>query len=178
MLSNDPALIYTIGHSTHSIEEFLTMLKNFHVQTLVDVRALPGSRKFPQFDQDSLKESLEHNGIQYVYLKDLGGRRKVHKDSKNTLWHNASFRAYADYMQSESFQQAVEQLEQIALKSTTAIMCAEALWYRCHRSMIADYLKAKGWKVLHIMSKTKAQEHPYTSPAIIVGDKVIYTPEH
>ncbi|MHC5310028.1 DUF488 domain-containing protein [Myroides sp. LJL116] len=178
MLSNDPALIYTIGHSTHSIEEFLTMLKNFHVQTLVDVRALPGSRKFPQFDQDSLKESLEHNGMEYVYLKDLGGRRKVHKDSKNTLWHNASFRAYADYMQSESFLQAMEQLEQIALKSTTAIMCAEALWYRCHRSMIADYLKAKGWMVLHIMSKTKAQEHPYTSPAIIVGDKVIYTPEH
>ncbi|WP_343669287.1 DUF488 domain-containing protein [Chitinophaga sp.] len=167
--------IYTIGHSTHSIEDFLLMLESFGIKTVVDIRSLPGSRKFPQFDQDNLQKSLEEKGIQYLYFPDLGGRRKVKKDSRNNRWRNESFRGYADYMETENFKNAIEKLEQIALQKPTAYMCAEAVWWRCHRSMVSDYLKAKGWTVYHIMAKGKAEEHPYTSAAKIVDGNVCYT---
>ena len=172
------AVIYTIGHSTHSIEVFLSMLQSFDIKTIVDIRRFPGSRKFPQFDQESLKTSLEEVEIQYIHLVDLGGRRKANKDSKNTSWNNESFRGYADYMETEAFEKAIEQLEHIALKQTTAYMCSEAVWWRCHRSMVSDYLKAKGWNVLHIMNIAKAQEHKYTAPARIVDGKVFYSDEN
>lgn len=167
-------IIYTIGHSTHSFNDFLTMLQSFGIKTLVDIRSLPGSRKFPQFDKEKLKSALEENGIAYIYLKELGGRRKMKKDSTNIRWKNTSFRGYADYMETEEFAQGIEALESIALKSSTAYMCAEAVWWRCHRSMVSDYLKAKGWTVLHIMAKDKSDEHPYTSPAIVIGNRVFY----
>lgn len=166
--------IYTIGHSTHSWAEFLEMLKSFDVKTLVDVRSLPGSTKFPQFNQDALIDSLTAAGITYHHFTDLGGRRKVRKDSKNTTWRNTSFRAYADYMETEDFENAADHLAELALESTTAYMCAEAVWWRCHRAMISDYLKAKGWIVLHIINAGKAQEHPYTSPAKIVNGEISY----
>ncbi len=169
--------IYTIGHSTHSIEEFLSMLQVYDIKLLADIRSLPGSRKFPQFNQDELKASLEEVGIQYVHLTDLGGRRKKNKDSKNNRWNNDSFKGYADYMETENFQNAVENLEELALQQPLVYMCSEAVWWRCHRSMVSDYLKAKGWQVLHIMGLNKVQEHPYTSPAIIIGDKVCYSDE-
>lgn len=166
--------IYTIGHSTHTLDEFLAMLRSFGIKTLADIRGLPGSRKFPQFDKEKLEVSLEENGIRYLHMKNLGGRRKVHKNSKNTRWRNASFRGYADYMETEEFVQGVEALEVIALESPTVYMCAEAVWWRCHRAMVSDYLKAKGWTVLHIMGVNKAEEHSYTSPACVTGDRVSY----
>ncbi|KIA88768.1 DUF488 domain-containing protein [Kaistella jeonii] len=167
--------IYTIGHSTRTIIEFVELLHSFNIKVLADIRRLPGSRKYPQFDQDVLKKSLEENGIEYVYIEDLGGRRPAKKDSKNTTWRNKSFQGYADYMETEAFENGVKELEKLALEQPTAMMCSEAVWWRCHRSMVSDYLKAKGWEVLHIMALEKATEHPYTAPARVVDDKVFYS---
>lgn len=170
-------IIYTIGHSTRSLEEFLVLLQSFDMKVLADIRRLPGSRKFPHFDQDELKKSLAENGIEYVYIEDLGGRRKPEANSKNTAWRNKSFQAYADYMESETFKNAAELLKKHALQNPTAMMCSEAVWWRCHRAMVSDYLKAQGWTVLHIMSEAKATEHPYTSPANVHGNSVSYRSE-
>ena len=170
--------IYTIGHSTRTIEEFLDLLFSFDIKILADIRRLPGSRKYPQFDQDNLRKSLEENDIEYIYIEDLGGRRKVSPDSKNTTWRNKSFQGYADYMETESFENGVKELEKLALEKNTAMMCSEAVWWRCHRSMVSDYLKAKGWEVLHIMALGKATEHPYTAPARIIGNQVFYSEEN
>ncbi len=171
-------IIYSIGHSSYSWDVFLDMLQSFQIKVLADIRGLPGSRKFPQFDRENLEISLPENGIQYIHLANLGGRRKVRKDSKNNRWNNDSFRGYADYMETENFANAVTELEMLALQQPTAIMCAEAVWWRCHRSMVSDYLKAKGWTVLHIMAAGKTQEHPYTQPAKIVDGHVFYTDEN
>jgi len=170
--------IYTIGHSTRSISIFLDMLNSFGIKILADIRRLPGSRKFPQFDKDNLKISLQERGIQYIYLCDLGGRRKAKKDSKNIRWNNPSFRGYADYMETIEFKNAIIHLEHIALEAPTVYMCSEAVWWRCHRSMVSDDLKAKGWTVLHIMATGKVQEHKYTAPARIVDDNVFYSDEN
>lgn len=170
-------ILYTIGHSTHSMEEFLEMLKNFDIRLLADVRTLPGSRRFPHFDRENLEKVLPAAGIEYRYMKELGGLRKTHKDSHNTIWRNASFRGYADYMETDEYHEAVKKLVQLAAAQTTVIMCAEAVWWRCHRSMIADTLKAEGWKVLHIMGPHKEEEHPYTKPATVIDGKVIYGEE-
>ena len=174
MSSSTPKTIYTIGHSTRDLEAFIAMLQSFDIETLVDVRSFPGSRKYPQFNKENLEESIPKSGIKYLHLLGLGGRRKVNKDSKNTRWRNASFRAYADYMETAEFEKAVKDLEEIALHSKTAIMCSEAVWWRCHRSMISDYLKAKGWTVLHSMDLNKSEEHPYTQPAQVIGESVFY----
>ena len=170
--------IYTIGHSTHSFAEFLEMLRSFDIKILVDIRSMPGSRKFPQFDQENLKTTMEKSGIHYIHLSNLGGRRKPKKDSKNTRWNNPSFTGYADYMETEEFKKGIEELKHIALEQNTAIMCSEAVWWRCHRSMVSDYLKVKNWNVLHIITTSKAQEHKYTSPARIVDDCVFYSDEN
>ena len=169
--------IYSIGHSTRSLDEFLNMLRSFNIKILTDIRSLPGSRRFPQYNMENLKTSLEEIGVQYIHLADLGERKKVKKDSKNNLWNNDSFRGYADYMETIEFANAIVKLEQIALEQPTAYMCSEAVWWRCHRSMVSDYLKAKGWAVLHIMAKGKVQEHKYTSPARIVDGNVFYSDE-
>lgn len=176
MQSSHP-IVYTIGHSTHSLEEFVQMLKIFDIHLLADIRSFPGSRKYPQFNKVNLELSLPQNGINYYHLKDLGGRRKVRKDSKNNRWHNDSFKGYADYMETENFHKGIEGLIALAQKQTTAYMCSEAVWWRCHRSMVSDYLKAKGWKVMHIMALGRAEEHPYTSPARVVGNSVLYSDE-
>lgn len=170
--------IYTIGHSTRSLEEFLNMLQSFDIKILADIRSLPGSRKYPQFNKENLNVSLENVGIQYMHLANLGGRRKVKKDSKNNRWNNVSFKGYADYMETEEFKNAIVKLEHIALDQPTAYMCSEAVWWKCHRSMVSDYLKAKGWTVLHIMAIQKVQEHKYTSPARIVDGNVLYSDEN
>lgn len=169
--------IYTIGHSTHTLAEFLAMLQSLDIKVLADIRGLPGSRKYPQFNKENLEISLPENGIVYTHLADLGGRRKVKKDSKNTRWNNDSFRGYADYMETAAFEKAVAELEKIAAEKPTAIMCAEAVWWRCHRSMVSDYLKVKGWTVLHIMAVGKVQEHKYTQPAEIIDGKLSYADE-
>ncbi|HCN84695.1 MAG TPA: Fe-S cluster assembly protein HesB [Sphingobacteriaceae bacterium] len=169
--------IWTIGHSTRPLEEFLSMLHSFNIEMVADIRSFPGSRKFPQYNKEALSVSLPQNNIQYVHLKSLGGRRKVKPDSKNTAWRNAAFRGYADYMETNSFKEGITELEKIALKQRTAYMCSEAVWWRCHRSMVSDYLKLNGWNVMHIMGIRKEEIHPYTSPARIVNGKLSYQSE-
>lgn len=166
--------IWTIGHSTHTLEELVLMLNSFEIKLVADIRSFPGSRKFPQFNKENLEVSLPENGIQYIHIKKLGGRRKVNPDSKNTSWRHLAFRAYADYMETADFKEGIAELEKIAWKQRTAYMCSEAVWWRCHRSMVSDYLKAKGWKVMHIMAVGKEEEHPYTSPAKIVDGELSY----
>src|SRR5690606_40956426 len=170
-------VVYTVGHSTHTLEVFISMLQSFGIKALVDIRRFPGSRKFPDFNKDTLAAAMQSAGVVYTHLETLGGRRKVQQNSKNDRWRNTSFRAYADYMETEDFTTAMAELEALALKQPTAYMCSEAVWWRCHRALVSDYLKAKGWTVLHIMAEGKAQEHPYTSPARVVGDQVYYSDE-
>ena len=170
-------LIYTIGHSTHTLEELIDMLKSFQIELLADIRSYPGSRKFPHFNKETLPASLGENGIEYIHLRELGGRRKVNPDSCNTGWRVAAFRGYADYMETDNFKKAIKELEKLGSEKRVAYMCAEAVWWRCHRSLVSDYLKHDGWTVLHIMSVGKSTEHPYTSPAKIKDGKLVYTPE-
>jgi uncharacterized protein (DUF488 family) len=141
---------------------------------LVDVRSFPSSKRLPHFNQSEFSEALAAAGNQYVHLRELGGRRTARKDSHNTSWQNAGFRGYADYMETEPFRAGIDRLLEVARIQRTAIMCAEALWWRCHRSLISDYLKAKGVMVTHILSATKTEQHPYTSAARIVDGELSY----
>ena len=166
--------IWTIGHSTRQLDEFIALLNSFSILHLVDIRNYPGSKRFPHFNKEALEISLPGNGIAYTHLKELGGRRKPVPGSVNTAWRNEAFRGYADYMQTEDFKKAIERLEGIALLEYTAYMCSEAVWWSCHRSLVSDYLKIKGWKVLHIMDVGKASEHPYTTPARILDGQLYY----
>jgi uncharacterized protein (DUF488 family) len=170
--------IWTIGHSTRTLEELVEMLRCFQIEMLVDIRSYPGSRRYPHFNKEALEISLPQNNIQYLHLKELGGRRKVNPNSKNTAWRHLAFRGYADYMDTEAFKEGIIALEKIALQKPTAYMCSEAVWWRCHRSMVSDYLKAGGWKVMHIMGISKAEEHPYTAPAKIENGRLTYKEEN
>jgi uncharacterized protein (DUF488 family) len=166
--------IWTIGHSTRSFGEFLALLQRFEIKQLADVRSFPGSRRYPQFNTENLSVALEKNQIKYLHIRELGGRRKIHPDSLNVAWRNPSFRAYADYMETPEFLVGIEKLTTWAKEARTAYMCSEAVWWRCHRSMISDYLKAQGWTVWHIMGDAPAKEHPYTSPAQVREGKLSY----
>jgi len=157
--------IWTIGHSTRSFSDFLAALQNEKIEILADVRALPGSRRYPQYNQKELATRLEENQIGYRHFPALGGRRKPATNSTNTAWRNPSFRAYADHIESEDFKKGIEALIDQAKRCRTAIMCSEAVWWRCHRSLISDYLKIRGWTVLHIFEARNVKEHPYTSAA-------------
>ena len=174
--SNESAAgsIWTVGHSTRSAEEFNHILSAHLITALVDVRSFPGSRRYPQFNKKELQESLSTAHIQYHHSPALGGRRRPNANSKNIAWKNASFRAYADHLDSEEFKHGIKELLKVARKDRTAVMCAEALWWRCHRSLIADYLKSEGWDVLHIISEKEAEVHPYTSAARIVKGRLSY----
>ena len=172
--TESPGTIWTVGHSTRSAEEFNHILSVHQIAVLVDVRSFPGSRRYPQFNKEELKQSLSAAGIRYHHSPALGGRRKPTADSKNLAWKNASFRAYADHLDSEEFKQGIKELLEVALKERSAVMCAEALWWRCHRSLIADYLKSLGWEVLHIQTEKEAEPHPYTSAARIVEGRLSY----
>jgi len=170
--------IWTIGHSTRGIDEFISLLEENEIKLLVDVRAWPGSKRYPQFNKDALAESLNAHGIRYEHFPELGGKRKSKPDSRNTAWRNASFRGYADYMETEQFQKGIERLLEVAAKvGPTAIMCAEAVWWRCHRSLVADYLKARGVEVLHVLGANKVAQNQYTSAARIVNGELNYKPE-
>ncbi len=166
--------IWTIGHSTRALEEFVAMLHSFNIELVADIRSYPGSRKFPQFNKEELEISLPGNNIEYMHIKKLGGRRKANPKSKNTAWRHIAFRSYADYMETDDFKEGIVELEKIAEQKRTAYMCSEAVWWRCHRSMVSDYLKLHGWKVMHIMAIDKATEHPYTAPARIVDGELNY----
>ena len=167
--------IWTIGHSTRNIDFFISLLEENGIKALVDVRSLPGSKRYPQFNKEALAESLNARGIRYEHFPELGGRRKARLGSHNTAWRNASFRGYADYMETEQFQNGVEHLLNLAREGgPIAIMCAEAVWWRCHRSLISDYLKSHGIEVVHILDANKIEPHPFTSAARIVNGKLSY----
>lgn len=166
--------IWTVGHSTGSAEEFNHILSAHEIAVLVDVRSFPGSSRYPQFNKEELRKSMTASGIRYDHLPALGGRRKPSANSTNLAWKNASFRAYADHLDSHQFKQGIKELLEIALKERSAVMCAEALWWRCHRSLIADYLKWVGWEVLHIQNEKETEPHPYTSAARIEEGRLTY----
>jgi len=168
--------IYTVGHSTHPIDEFIGLLNSYGIKQLVDIRTIPKSRHNPQFMQDSLQKSLPEADISYIYMKDLGGLRHGDRDSVNMGWRNRSFRSYADYMQTNAFKTAVDELIAVAEKAPTAIMCAEAVPWRCHRSLVGDALLVRGLRVLDIMTATNAPEHKLTSFARIDGTNITYPP--
>jgi uncharacterized protein (DUF488 family) len=171
--------IWTVGHSTRAIDEFISLIQANDIKLLADVRSLPGSRRYPQFNREMLAGSLGKAGIHYEHFPELGGRRKPRSDSHNLAWRNASFRGYADYMETEEFRKGVERLLDLAAGAgPTAIMCAEAVWWRCHRSLISDYLKVRRIGVMHILDANKAQPHPYTSAARIVNGELSYAPEN
>jgi uncharacterized protein (DUF488 family) len=170
--------IWTIGHSTRDIDFFISLLKEYGIKLLADVRSWPGSKRYPQFNKETLTDSLGRVGIRYEHFAELGGRRKAKRDSKNTAWRNASFRGYADYMEIEEFRKGVERLLDLVSKAgPAAIMCAEAVWWRCHRALISDYLKARGIEVVHILDTNKTEPHPYTSAAHIIDGTLSYTSE-
>lgn len=150
------------------------MLQSFHIELLADIRNYPGSRRYPHFNKDVLEVLLPEKQIAYLHFKDLGGRRKASQNSVNTGWRHPAFRGYADYMQTEAFRKSAAELEDTAANKPTAIMCSEAVWWRCHRSLVSDYLKFRGWKVMHIMQVAKQEEHTYTSPAKIVNEQLSY----
>ncbi len=167
--------MWTIGHSTHPIGTFLEMLRSFNIEIVADVRRFPGSRRYPQFNVEPLRSSLAEAGIGHVHMEDLGGRRPPLPDSPNDGWRMAQFRGYADHMASPEFQAAMHELEELAAEKRVAYMCSEAVWWRCHRSLMSDLLKSKGWDVQHIMAVNKSEEHPYTKPARIVNGELVYS---
>ena len=163
-----------MGHSTHPIDEFIRILHAHGIRQLVDIRTIPRSRHNPQFNRESLSGSLQAAGIVYRHMPGLGGLRKPSRDSINTGWRNASFRGFADYMQTPEFHENLQKLIELASEATTAIMCAEAVPWRCHRSLIADALVARGIEVREIMNATKVQSHALTSFAKVEGTEVTY----
>ena len=166
--------IWTIGHSTRPIGEFTNLLRTYAINLLIDVRTVPRSRHNPQFNTEALAVSLKTSGLSYLHMPVLGGLRKPRKDSVNDGWRNASFRGYADYMQTPEFCEALEALMSTSRLQPTAIMCAEAVPWRCHRSLIADALASRSWTVRHILSPVKADEHRLTPFAVIDGNRLVY----
>lgn len=166
--------LYTIGHSTRSFEELLEMLQAFTIRTLADIRTVPRSARHPQFNSDALSEALPRHQLQYLPIAELGGLRRANKDSVNGAWENASFRGYADHMLSEEFELGLQKLLDLCHARTTVIMCAEAVPWRCHRTLVADAVTARGGQVEHIMSASKANPHRITKFARIEGDHVWY----
>lgn len=171
-------IIYTVGHSTRPLEALVEMLAAHGVVVLADVRTVPRSRRNPQFNQDTLPEGLRAAGIRYIHLPRLGGlRHGLKTGSPNTGWRNESFRGYADYMLTDEFEAGLSELVSIARREPTAIMCAEAVPYRCHRSLVGDALTARGIEVREISSKTRAALHRMTPFARVEGERVTYPPE-
>lgn len=169
--------LWTIGHSNRALGDFIAMLKAHGVEVLVDVRTVPKSRYNPQFNRDTLPAALAEAGIEHRHMPALGGLRKARKDSRNTGWRNDSFRGYADYMETAEFERALDELMALAGERRVAVMCAEAVPWRCHRSLIADAVTARGGEVRHIMTAEKADRHKMTSFARVEGGRVRYPPE-
>jgi len=168
--------VWTIGHSTRPLQTFLELLTRYRIEALVDVRRFPGSRRQPQYGQKPLLRALAEEDIAYHWIAALGGRRRPRPDSPNISWRNASFRGYADYIDSAEFAAGLNELLEVAGRLRTALMCAEAIWWRCHRALIADVLCVRGIEVIHILDETHTIVHPYTSPARIVQGRLSYVP--
>jgi len=167
-------MIYTIGHSTRTLEEFETLLERFGIQRLIDVRTVPKSRHVPHFNKDNLPGALAMRKIDYRHMKILGGLRKPAKDTINLGWRHSGFRGFADHMRTEEFRSGMAALLELAVKEKTAIMCAEAVPWRCHRSLISDALTVRGWQVEHILSLTSAHLHQVTPFAVVEGESITY----
>lgn len=177
MATNDPNIcerVWTVGHSSRDREQFLELVQSQSIELIADVRRYAGSRKHPHFNAEPMAAWLAEEGIAYLALPELGGRRKANPDSPHTVWRNAAFRGYADFMDTAEFRSALERVKHSARTKRTALMCSEAVWWRCHRSMIADGLKAQHLRVLHIMAPGKVVEHPYTAAARIIDGRLTY----
>jgi len=168
--------VFTVGHSTLPIERFIALLQTYGVKRVVDIRSAPRSRHNPQFNDTSLAESLTARRIEYVHIQALGGLRRAHKDSPNTGWRNESFRGYADYMQGEEFRDALETLIRMSRQERAAIMCAEAVPWRCHRSLVADALAVRGIPAVEILSESSYRMHKLTPFARVEGTRITYPP--
>lgn len=174
-MTSPPGTLWTIGHSTRAWDVFVSMLAKAGITALVDVRRLAGSRRNPQFSGEAMARALPEAGIAYVPVPELGGRRAPRPDSINLAWRNASFRGYADYMDTPEYQASRQNLAQLARAQPAAVMCAEAMWWRCHRSLIADDFKSRGWGVVHLLAPGRSEAHPYTSAARIVDGRLDYS---
>jgi uncharacterized protein (DUF488 family) len=167
-------MIYTVGHSNHSAHQFLTLLEAHGIRQVADVRTVPRSARHPQFSKEALAGFLADHGIGYRHFPDLGGLRKPRRDSVNTGWRHPSFRGYADYMQTEGFRSALAALEEFSAALPTAVMCAEAVWWQCHRRLLADALLVRGVPVRHILSAGPPKPHELSEFARVTGGSVIY----
>lgn len=167
--------LWTIGHSTREWDVFVAMLRQADIAVLADVRRFAGSRRNPQFSGEAMARALPGDGISYRPMPELGGRRPARPDSPNTAWRNASFRGYADYMATPEYAAARDRLGATALTARAAIMCAEAVWWQCHRGLIADDFKSRGWEVIHLLAPGREEPHPYTSAARIVDGRLDYS---
>jgi uncharacterized protein (DUF488 family) len=172
-----PNKVWTIGHSTRPIEEFIELLHVNEIEAVADVRRFPASRRYPHFTEAALRASLTSGGIEHLWIPALGGRRTPLRDSINDGWRNEGFRGYADHIATEEFAGGLFELLLVAGGLRTAIMCSEAVWWSCHRSLISDVMKSLGYEVLHIMERGKTAEHPYTAPARIVDGMLTYASE-
>ena len=168
-------MIWTIGHSTRSREVFLALLADNRIEAVADVRRYPGSRRWPHFAGEALRPTLEQHGLAYLWFPELGGRRRPAPESPNTAWRSPAFRGYADYMATEPFADGLDRLVNLAGGLRTAIMCAEAVWWRCHRGLIADALRWLGLDVMHILGAGSTVLHPYTAAARLVGGRLSYS---
>lgn len=173
-MRDSPQILWTVGHSTRTLEDFVGVLRPFDIQTVVDVRRFAGSRRLPQFGADTLREGLAQHDLGYCPVEKLGGRRKADPQSANDGWLNLSFRGYADYTQTELFAEGIDELLRVAGDQRCAMMCAELLWWRCHRSLVADVLVQRGIEVRHILDASHCSVHPYTSPARLVSGRLSY----
>jgi uncharacterized protein (DUF488 family) len=169
-----PLILYTVGHSTRSFDDFVALLTRHGIRAIADVRRFPRSRKYPHFNDDALAQSLPRAGIEYVPIPSLGGRRRTSPDSVNTGWRNDSFRGYADYLQTSAFEDGLRRLIDVASQTPTATMCAEAVPWRCHRSLISDAMRVRGWEVLDVVSDSPPTPHKMTPFARVDGTRLTY----
>ena len=167
-------MIFTVGHSTHTAEAFATLLQQHAIEQLADVRTIPHSRRHPHFSQGALEAFLDRNGVLYRHFPSLGGRRRPRRDSRNSAWREEGFRGYADYMETSEFRTGLDSLIEFSQSGRTAVMCAEAVWWRCHRRLLADALVVRGVPVFHILSSAAPKPHEMSEFAVVEGDGVIY----
>jgi uncharacterized protein (DUF488 family) len=168
--------IWTIGHSTRPLNTLLELLAHYRLEAVADVRRFPGSRRQPQYAEAALRSALAGHGIAYHWLPARGGRRRPRPDSPNTTWRNTSFRGYADHIATAEFADGLNELLELSGRLRTTLICAEAVWWRCHRALIADVLCVRGIRVVHILDETHTVVHPYTSPARIIHGRLSYVP--
>lgn len=170
-----PQQIWTIGHSTRTPEAFIALLQHHGIRAVADVRRFPGSRRLPQFMSVNLEAALSAHGIAYEWIEELGGRRRAPPGPSTSAWRNTSFRGYAEHLKTDEFARGLQRLLRLAAEHRTAMMCAEVLWWRCHRSMVSDVLKLRGIEVLHIQDEKRLTRHPYTSPARLEDGELTYS---